>query len=94
MSNIFSTNEMEEIVRRIEETYNVSGKQVKLTIEIIDDTFNKETQINLVKSKRDLALICIEHIFLLFQQISLLHLHIEFRLIKFLLPCHFQEFHL
>ena len=43
MSNIFNTNEMEVIVKRIEETYNVSGKKVKLTIEIIDE---KEETIN------------------------------------------------
>ena len=44
MSNIFNTNEMEAIIKRIEETYNVSGKKVKLTIEIIDE--NKDTTNN------------------------------------------------
>ena len=44
MSNIFSKDEMEEIVRRIEESYNVAGKQVKMTIEIIDEVNNKEAR--------------------------------------------------
>ena len=44
MSNIFSKDEMEEIVRRIEESYNVAGKQVKMTIEIIDEVNKKETK--------------------------------------------------
>ena len=51
MSNIFSKDEMEAIVKRIEETYNVSGKQVKLTIEIIDDNDSNKVETHDAREK-------------------------------------------
>ena len=50
MGNIFSKDEMESIVKRIEETYNVAGKQVKLTIEINDDNNNDDREAEVRKA--------------------------------------------